>query len=126
MKRLGRSAGIILVALIGYGVNHFLDGKPQARSGEAGVSIEQPLQYTKHARCRMDCRKIDQTEVEDVVTSGKVNPRKSNANSRPCPTQAKEKRTRDGQKVRVILGHCRNVSKVITVIDLENEYKCRC
>ncbi len=81
---------------------------------------------TKHAKCRMGCRFIDAYEVNEVLKNGKINKRKSNPNDKPCPTYSLESRTRDGQMVRAVVAECDNVVKLITVIDLDNHYKCHC
>ena len=31
------------------------------------------LIYTKHARCRMDCRHIDESEVDEIMANGRIN-----------------------------------------------------
>jgi hypothetical protein len=84
------------------------------------------LEYTKHARCRMDCRKITQTEVEDIMRNGRINYRKSNANGHPCPVYAVEGRTDDDQRVRIVFAQCNEETRVITCIDLEKEWQCDC
>ncbi len=84
------------------------------------------LVYTKHAKCRMGCRQISKQEVEFVRDQGKVNQRKSNPSSKPCPTQSREARSSDGQLIRVVFADCPQNLKVITVIDLENKYQCSC
>lgn len=85
-----------------------------------------PVAYTRHALCRMDCRNINESEVLEILQKGKVNERKSNASAKPCPTEALEGRSADGQKIRVVVGRCDDSDKIITVIDLENEYACSC
>ena len=84
------------------------------------------LTYTKHARCRMNCRKIDQSEVEYILQSGKVNLRKSDPKDAPCPTYSLEGITKDNQEVRVVFADCANATKVITAIDLGEDHKCHC
>jgi hypothetical protein len=84
------------------------------------------VKLTRHGKCRMDCRKIDAFEIQEVITKGKINHRKSNQNSKPCPTTAYEGKTSDGQMVRVVLGTCENDYKIVTVIDLGNDWKCSC
>lgn len=37
------------------------------------------INYSKHARCRMDCRHIDETEVKDILQNGKVNYKRANS-----------------------------------------------
>lgn len=85
-----------------------------------------PIYYTKHARCRMDCREISEQEIEYVLDNGVVNQRKSDAHKKPCPTYAYEARTADGQLVRVVIADCPTERRVITCIDLENDYECAC
>ena len=84
------------------------------------------LILTYHAKCRMNCREISKSEVREVIREGKENKRKSNPNDARCPTIALEDWTEDGQRVRIIVADCDNVAKLVTVIDLENEYQCDC
>lgn len=85
-----------------------------------------PLEYTKHATCRMDCREISSAEVEDILKTGLPNRAKSDLKDSPCPTVALEGRTEDGQTIRVIFAACDAVTKVVTVIDLGKEHECYC
>ncbi|HYF31025.1 MAG TPA: DUF4258 domain-containing protein [Chitinophagaceae bacterium] len=84
------------------------------------------LQYTNHARCRMECREITQLEVEDIMQNGKINYRKSNVKGQPCPTYAVEGYTDDNQHVRIVFGQCDRTTKVITCIDLGKDWQCHC
>lgn len=84
------------------------------------------LILTYHAKCRMGCREISKAEVAEVIEEGKENKRKSNPNDPRCPTIALEDWTEDGQLVRVIIADCDKVAKLVTVIDLKNNYKCDC
>lgn len=84
------------------------------------------LEYTRHARCRMECRQITESEVADIMQTGKINYRKSNVKARPCPTYAVEGYTDDNQHVRIVFGQCDNKTKVITTIDLDKEWQCHC
>lgn len=84
------------------------------------------VKLTKHGSCRMECRKLDAYEVQEVINNGKINKRKSNPKSTPCPTVAYDGKTSDGQKARVVLGTCEDDIKVVTVIDLKTNWKCNC
>jgi hypothetical protein len=85
------------------------------------------LKYTRHAKCRMDCRQISESEVKEILTSGTVNQRKTDLNDRPCPTYALEGITRaDGQRVRIVFAQCEKETRVVTCIDLDREYTCHC
>lgn len=82
---------------------------------------------THHARCRMDCRKIDAFEIQEVIDQKKINYKKTKpAQPGKCPTIAYEGMTRDRQHVRVIVGDCQDDPIIITVIDLGNKYQCSC
>ena len=84
------------------------------------------IEYTQHARCRMECRHISQAEVEEIMQDGKVNYAKSDVNARPCPAYALEGVTKDDQRVRIVFGQCDEKTKVITVIDLNTDWTCDC
>lgn len=84
------------------------------------------LVYTKHARCRMDCRHITEAEVDQVLHEGKVNESKSDPLSKPNRRFAYEGTTGDGQHVRLIVTVDKGKVVVITVIDLGKEWPCNC
>jgi hypothetical protein len=85
------------------------------------------LEYTHHARCRMECRHITEEEVKDILQNGNINYRKSEANGMPCPTYALEGYThQDNQHVRIVFAQCDNSTKVVTCIDLDVDYECHC
>ena len=84
------------------------------------------IEYTEHAKCRMQCRKISQDEVEEIMKEGKVNYAKSDVNELPCPTYALEGITKDNQRVRVIFAQCDYKTKVVTSIDLNTDWECHC
>lgn len=82
--------------------------------------------YTKHARCRMNCRHIDESEVQEILREGHINYRKSDPAARPDPKYAFEGTTHDGQQVRIIFAPSQRGTVVITVIDLDGEWQCNC
>jgi hypothetical protein len=84
------------------------------------------IEYTEHAKCRMECRHISQAEVEEVMQDGKINYNKSNVKANPCPAYALEGVTKDNQRVRIVFGQCDYKTKVVTVIDLDTEWSCHC
>jgi Domain of unknown function (DUF4258) len=84
------------------------------------------IEYTEHAKCRMQCRKITQAEVEGIMRDGKINYAKSEVNDRPCPTYALEGVTRDDQRVRIVFAQCDLKTKVVTSIDLDTNWECHC
>lgn len=91
--------------------------------------LSQALVFSKHGRCRMDCRMIDLDEVRSTLQQGQINWEKSEpqpARADHCPSYAFEGRSEDGQMLRVVYGLCDRETLIITAIDLENEYDCDC
>lgn len=84
------------------------------------------IEYTEHAKCRMQCRKITQAEVEEIMKEGKINYAKTDVNDRPCPTYALEGITHDNQRVRIVFAQCDFKTKVVTSIDLNTDWECHC
>ncbi|MEP7371761.1 MAG: DUF4258 domain-containing protein [Chitinophagaceae bacterium] len=84
------------------------------------------IEYTEHAKCRMQCRKISQAEVEEIMRDGKINYAKSDVNDSPCPTYALEGITKDDQRVRIVFAQCDLKTKVVTSIDLDTNWECHC
>lgn len=82
---------------------------------------------TRHAKCRMGCREIDDKDIRDILSNGKKNKRKSDASKKPCPILALEGYAKkDSQHIRVIAADCRKKMKIVTVIDLDKKYNCHC
>jgi hypothetical protein len=84
------------------------------------------LQYSNHAKCRMQCRHISENEVEETMLNGTINYRKSDIQNARCPRYAIEDETKDGQHVRIVFAQCDNYTEVVTVIDLGTEWTCDC
>lgn len=85
------------------------------------------INYSKHARCRMSCRHIDEYEVKQILTSGKINYGKSDLTGDECKKRyAVEGITRDNQSVRIIFAPCNSEVTVVTVIDLGKDWSCDC
>ncbi|HET6724142.1 MAG TPA: DUF4258 domain-containing protein, partial [Chitinophagaceae bacterium] len=78
------------------------------------------------AKCRMECRKISQSEVEEIMQAGKINYNKSDLKNARCPRYAVEGVTADNQKVRIVFAQCNEKTQVVTVIDLNTEWTCNC
>jgi Domain of unknown function (DUF4258) len=84
------------------------------------------LVYTKHARCRMGCRHIDESEVMEILEKGDINYNKSELNNTRGPKYALEGVTHDNQRVRIVFAQDAEGTAVVTVIDLGREWKCNC
>lgn len=84
------------------------------------------LIFSKHARCRMACRNIDENEVKEILLKGKVNHKKIQRDKRGI-TWPVEGLTHDGQKVRIVFApKGEDALVVVTVIDLGKEWSCNC
>lgn len=84
------------------------------------------LEYSNHAKCRMQCRKISRAEVEEIMRDGKINYNKSDLQNARCPRYAVEGVTQDDQRVRIVYAQCNEKTTVVTVIDLETDFECSC
>ncbi len=81
--------------------------------------------FSKHAKCRMDCRKIDESEVKEILKKGKINHKKIQSDKRG-KTYPVEGYTQDRQHVRIVFAPKGDGLVVVTVIDLDTEWKCDC
>ncbi len=86
------------------------------------------IYYSKHARCRMGCRHIDENEVKEIMQDGKINYAKSELNASDSCRQkyAMEGYSHDNQHLRIIFASCNGAVTVVTVIDLGYEWPCDC
>lgn len=83
------------------------------------------LVFSKHAKCRMDCRKIDESEIQEILKTGTVNEKKIQRDKRGI-TYPVEGTTHDGQRVRIVFAPKDDALVVVTVIDLGKEWSCDC
>lgn len=83
------------------------------------------LIFSKHARCRMGCRKIDEDEVREILLNGTVNEKKIQRDKRGM-TYPVEGITHDNQRVRIVFAPKGDALVVVTVIDLGTEWSCDC
>ena len=99
---------------------------------DRGVSNHEPfdrhaeLIFTKHARCRMDCRHISAKEIHEVLDQGIINYSKSEPNSHPDPKYAVEGYTAEQQHLRIIVAPENTKLIIITCIELGVEWSCHC
>jgi Domain of unknown function (DUF4258) len=99
----------------------------KTETSETGTSTTIPeLIYTKHARCRMECRHINEQEIKEVLAENHINMRKSNPNDPRGATYAYEGQTHENQHLRIIIDKAQTAWKVVTCIDLDHEFECDC
>jgi len=73
----------------------------------------------------MDCRHIDETEVLEILATGSLNYDKIEEDSRG-KTYPLEGKTHDDQHVRIVFAPKQDALVVVTVIDLDKEWACKC
>src|SRR5688500_9731327 len=92
---------IVALLLILYRTDSPAGGTTNSPDGKSATLDERmarnvcKLVYTKHARCRMDCRNISEEEVEEILVEGRINHAKSDIRSNPDPKYAFEGVTED-------------------------------
>lgn len=84
------------------------------------------LIFTKHARCRMDCRHITSKEIHEILNGGTINYTKSEPEARPDPKYAVEGYTAEQQHLRIIIAPEDHKLIVITCMELGVEWTCHC
>jgi hypothetical protein len=83
------------------------------------------LKYSKHAKCRMDCRHIDESEVKEILKNGSLKYERIEKNDKGY-TYPLEGYTHDHQHVRIVFAPHEDTLVVVTVIDLGQEWECNC
>ena len=99
---------------------------PSEKDEEALNRNVHTIIYSKHARCRMACRNIDESEVKEILAGGQLNTSKIEENERG-KTYPLEGETHDKQHVRIVFAPKGNDTiEVVTCIDLDTEWPCDC
>lgn len=116
---------VVLVALILRNCNDQTKTNNDKRVDEVRFSRNvAELYFTKHARCKMECRNITQKEVREILAKGTINYNKSNLQSSRGTEYALEGITSDRQHVRIIFSPKLKHMTVVTVIDLDKDWEC--
>ena len=83
------------------------------------------ITYSKHARCRMDCRHITAEEVQDVLANGRLDESRTRTTNEGT-SYAMEGTTLDEQHVRIVYSPHSSETVIVTVIDLDKDWPCNC
>ena len=129
-----KKAGFLFLLILALAVLFITKWKDVQQQSDTEYTVRQrgfdrrisTLEYTKHALCRMDCRRISKSDVNDIMRNGEINYAKTELDDKPCPTYALQGYSNDGQHLRVIFAQCDNKTKVVTCYDLEKEFECHC
>ena len=81
------------------------------------------IKYSRHAKCRMACRQIDESEVKDILSNGEINYNKEQDGEKGV-SYPLEGTTKDGQHVRIVFAPKEKEIIVVTAIDLEKDWPC--
>ena len=81
------------------------------------------IRYSRHAKCRMACRQIDESEVKEILASGEINYNKDEITDKGV-TFPLEGTTHDGQHVRIVFAPKEKEVVVVTAIDLDKDWHC--
>jgi hypothetical protein len=84
------------------------------------------LVFTRHARCRMDCRHITTKEIREILEAGNINYTKSEPDAQPDPKWAVEGYTAEQQHLRIIIAPEPGKLVLITCMELGVEWSCHC
>ena len=99
---------------------------PSEKDEEALNRNVHTIIYSKHARCRMACRNIDESEVKEILAGGQLNTSKIQEDERG-KTYPLEGETHDKQHVRIVFAPKGNDTvEVVTCIDMDTEWPCDC
>jgi len=100
---------------------------PEKEKGDIAFNWTTAVRYyTPHAKCRMECRHIDDGKVLEILRIGTVNYGKSDVNEPDCEKRYALEGYSGGQHIRVIATPCGNKLTIITCIDLDHKWPCEC
>ena len=130
--KLSKLAPILIIIVLGcllYWVRNNSPQENQNNNSQTSRGLNRnpsKINYSKHARCRMACRDITETEVREGLKEGKINYKKSQLQTEDCKKRYAVEDMVNGQRVRIIFAPCGDVVTVVTCIDLEKEWECSC
>jgi hypothetical protein len=118
---------IIAVVVIIKLFTFFEPGNIAGNSGDINIFKGRAnLVLTKHAKCRMECRHITIDEIKEILQNGHENDSKSGQGRDGAKTYALEGFSSDNQHIRVIVAPENEKLVVITCIDIDKDWPCRC
>ena len=122
---------LVAVALLFFWVKKNQRGKQPGRVTVEAVKDDyfalragnKTIKYSRHAKCRMDCRHIDESEVKEILAKGEINYNKEETSEKGV-TYPLEGTTHDGQRVRIVFAPKEKEIVVVTAIDLDKDWPC--
>ena len=124
MKTRGATYSMIIVVIL---IFIFILQKTREPLRKEAFDRDPPsLEYTRHARCRMECRDISEADISEIMQKGIINFGMSNRSDKPCPTFALQGETSSGEKIRIIFAQCQKETRVVTCYNLRENPACDC
>lgn len=118
---------IIIIIIIFLMVKEFSWFKTgTSNTGNESFRNTSHLIFTRHVKCRMDCRQITIDEIKEILEKGNLNYAKSGLSSKGDSTFALEGYSHENQHIRVVVAPENDGLVVITCIDLNKEWPCNC
>jgi hypothetical protein len=124
---LKRKAGIyifLFIAVVFFAIKNF-GWFDQLQNNESFRNTSH-LIFTRHVKCRMDCRHITEKEIKEILKNGSLNKSKSGIGSKGDSTFSLEGYSHENQHIRVVVAPDNDGLVIITCIDLEREWPCDC
>jgi len=119
--------GLLLACHPGQPRVNQVSNQQTATADESGLNRHpQNIHYSRHAKCRMECRHINETEIRQVLETGTVNYRKSELGGDACHQKFAVEGNVQNDHLRVIFAPCGSTVTVVTCIDLDREWSCDC
>lgn len=87
------------------------------------------FRYSERAECKMKCRQITRTEVEEILKNGEVNFSESDTRGAVVPSYAIEGKTSANKNLRVLITIFEqdSVAEITTIVNLSgNHDTCNC
>lgn len=113
---------LFLVALV---FAFFKFGNKEQKHVKAVIGNYDRIKLSQHARCRMDCRDIDTSEISDVLRHGVINESKTRVSEKGT-SYAVEGVTKNGEHLRIVCSPHDQELVIVTVIDTDKEWACDC
>lgn len=118
---------IFIVLIAALAAIFFLYYYPESHAYNEPYKNFSELVYTRHAKCRMGCRNITESEIREILNNGTLNKSKSGYDQKHRDeTYAVEGYSSERQHIRVVVTPKGEQLLVITVIDLDKDWTCDC
>ncbi|MEO8822836.1 MAG: DUF4258 domain-containing protein [Ginsengibacter sp.] len=125
MKRKTNLYFLIIIVIVFLVVKGFSWFNEAGNKNESFRDISH-LIFTRHVKCRMNCRSITEEEIKEILKNGQLNQAKSGIGSKGDSTFALEGYSHENQHIRVVVAPESDGLVIITCIDLEREWPCNC